>query len=125
MGNPIDQKDRVREMYFNNPSMTLKEAADEYGVPYDTAKMWSKDEGWRVKRIIGGQLSGLSETVETQAEGIRLVLFEEILTGMHDAKDLNELVKAWKSLVTIGEREQEDSEYIDRDELAEMIGASD
>jgi len=124
MGEPINQKDRVREWYFNNPSVTLKEAADEYGVPYETVRMWSSEGGWRIKRIVGSDLSDLAENVRTQADGIRLILFEEILAGSHGAKDLNELVRAWKSLVTIGDS-GDDSEYVDRDELSEMLSETD
>lgn len=126
MAEPINLKDRVRQWYFENQTMKLSDAAEEFGIPYETVRDWGKKESWRVKRIIDSNVGSIPKDIRTQADGIRFVLFEHIMSGEYDAKDLNELVKAWKSMVGVSEQpDSEDSDYVDRDELMEMLNEAD
>lgn len=120
MADPVDLKDRVEQWYFDNPQCSIKEASEEFSLPYETVREWASNESWRTKRIIQDSALDLPDDVKLQANGIRMVLFEKIILGENDAKDLSELVKSWKSLLSVAP-EDADDDYLDRDEIAKIL----
>jgi len=112
MADKVDIKDRAFDWYTNNPLATLKDVGEEFNIPYETVRDWAKNEGWVSKRVMRG-ISHPDQVIR-QAEGIRNVLYEAIVSG--DARDLPDLVKAWKSTMDI-QAPKEEEEFVDRDSL--------
>ena len=114
----------VKDWYFSNPNVTLKDASDEFNIAYDTIRDWSDRGGWTTKRE-GLATIEMTAEVKDQADAIRNVIFQKIVLGELEAKDLSELVKSWKSMAAITTQNTESEEFIDRDELTELLGETD
>lgn len=112
MADQVERKDQAFDWYVENPLATLKDVAEEFSIPYETVRDWAKNEGWITKRVMRGQAP--ADEVVRQAEGIRAVLYEEIVSGA--SRDLPDLVKAWLSTMTV-QAPVEKEETIDRDSL--------
>lgn len=111
MAEKVEIKDRAFDWYVSNPLATLRDVSEEFEIPYETVRDWSKSEGWVSKRVMMGHTP--SDQIVRQAEGIRAVIYEAIVGG---GRDLPELVKAWKSTIDI-QPPAEQEETIDRDRL--------
>jgi len=48
----MDQIDEVREWFFANPSTSLKDAADHFGLPYEKVRDWGKHNQWHTRRTL-------------------------------------------------------------------------
>lgn len=114
MADKVEIKDRALEWYMENPLAILRDVSEEFEIPYETVRDWAKNEGWVSKRVLRGTTP--PDQVLRQAEGIRNVLYESIISGR--AGDLPDLVKAWKSTMDIQARPEEET-LVDRDSLIE------
>lgn len=115
MAEHVETKDRARDWYIENPLATLKDVATEFDIPYETVRDWSKGEGWHSLRITRGKVVDDEQTI-LQAAGMRDVLYEEVVSGSLDSKEMSEAVKAWLSLLKV--RSPPDrKEMVDRDTL--------
>lgn len=112
MADSVDIKDQAFDWYIENRLATLRDVSEEFDIPYETVRDWAKNEGWVTKRVIRGRPP--ADEVVRQADGIRSVLYEEIVSG--DARDLPDLVKAWLSTMTVQAPVEKD-ETVDRDSL--------
>ncbi len=112
MADKVTVKDQAFEWYIGNQLATLRDVGEEFDIPYETVRDWAKSEGWVTKRVMYGRAP--ADGVVRQAEGIRHVLYEEIVSG--DARDLPDLVKAWLSTMSV-QAPPEKKETIDRDSL--------
>lgn len=113
MADPVEIKDRALEWYLRNPLAALRDVSEEFDIPYETVRDWSKQGGWVTKRVMRGAVP--PERILRQADGIREVLFDEITSSEH-TRELPDLVKAWKSTLDI-HAPAEKEETIDRDSL--------
>jgi hypothetical protein len=112
MAESVEIKGRALKWYIENPLATLRDVGEEFDIPYETVRDWGKNESWVSKRVLRGTTP--SDQVLKQAEGIRIALYEEILSGSN--RDLPNLVKAWKSTMDI-QAAPEEEETVDRDTL--------
>jgi len=114
----VSQVDYKKQIYdaFMDSNMSLREVADNFGAAYETVRGWGKQEAWHQKRINRQIGEELTEDVVGQAEAIRSALFFKITREDMDADSIAELVKAWKSLLEVREREPVVEEY-NRDDL--------
>jgi hypothetical protein len=108
---------RAKELYLSDATLTLKDVADEVGVPYETVRDWSKNENWSTQRSLV-DLAALDGDIFKQADAIRKRLFAEIVAGAVGGKDLVSLTDAWRSLIGIQAPTQEE---IRRDDLLDGI----
>ncbi len=113
MADQVEIKDRAFDWYLENPLATLRDVSDEFDIPYETVRDWSKRDGWVTKRVMRGSVP--PDQVVRQADGIREVLFEAILSS-DDLRGLPDLVKAWNSTLSVTSPPERE-ETIDRDSL--------
>jgi len=114
----MDQIDEVREWFFANPSTSLKDAADHFGLPYEKVRDWGKHNQWHTRRTLK-RFEDIPEDVLEQAKILRGVIIEQA-TGDLSSSDLCDLVKAFNSLTMYEPKE----EGIPRD-LLDNFGESD
>lgn len=118
----LELKDRARKFYAENPSATIKDVADEFSIPYETARDWAQTYSWTAERRRVG--FGSPDDIIDQAAGIRDVLYTQIVYGANSADDLVELVKAWKSTTAIQRAPEKEDEY-DQNDLLSIIHETD
>lgn len=114
MAEKVDTQDRARDWYIANPLATLRDVAEEFDMPYETVRDWSKNQGWHSQRILKGQIE--DGQILLQAAGMRDVLYEEVVSGDLGAREKTEVVKAWLSLLRV-RQPVETEETFDRDSL--------
>lgn len=125
MSDNFKMSDIVKDWYFNNPNSTIRDAAEEFGIPRETVKNWCDAGGWVTKRASIDTKNAV-DSVKEQADHIRLVLYEKITSTEMSADDLSELVKAWKSMAAISSTKQEGAETtMDRDDVMDLIRETD
>lgn len=117
----ITLQEQARRLYLSNPDVTIKDVSDEFGIPYETVRDWSKKESWYVRRGLI-DLSGLDDDIFAQASMIRKRLFEEIIGGRHSGKDVVALTESWRSLIGINEPPPD---TYDRDSILEDMEIDD
>lgn len=115
----IELKDRAKQWYVENLWATMKDVAQEFGIPYDTVRDWAQDHSWTAARI--KSTANKSGDAAAQAAIIRSVLFAHIVSGDHNADSLVDLVRAWNSVATVVHGPVEKEELFDQSDILSMI----
>lgn len=117
----VDLKDRAMVWFMENHLATYKDVSEKFDIPFDTVYMWGKQESWQRKRRESDAYKNYAPGVDSQAEQIRLVIFESIVNETFgDAKECSDLVKSWLSLVRFSVNDGKEEEF-DQNELLDAI----
>jgi transposase-like protein len=122
MAESVELKDRAREYYASNPNVTIEETAEEFGISFETARDWAQTYSWVAERRKRRDVT--DDNILSQAAGIRKVLYNMITDEEQTAGNIVELVKAWKSTITIQAPAEKEEEY-DPSDLLSMLNEAD
>lgn len=114
----MDRKKELKELFFSEPDLSLRKAAEMLDIPYVTARKWATEGGWFSQRL-HAFLKELPQDIATQANDIRLVIYRMLISDELTPNDVKNLVDAWINTTKFSK--QSEGITIARDDLVREL----
>lgn len=101
--------------FCEHPSASIRDAAENFSLSYETVREWSKQDQWHTRRTLS-QYGDVPDDISEQAKLLRAVVVNKATSSDIGAAELGKLVDAFDSLAKFEPRE----EGIPRDLLDNM-----